>query len=238
MKVYALVQARVGSERFPAKVLARARGKTLIERVLERLSQAASLEGIVLAIPDLKSDDALASYWPSVVRGAAEDVLARFWTAVKLYPADAYVRITADCPLTDPKVVDQLVAEFSSARADYASNTLERTYPRGFDVEIFTHALLERAQLEAVEPWDREHVTPYIARHAKKTATLRWKNNASKYRLCVDTPKDLQVVEGVLEGVEPSHPHFGVEEVVAFCDSHPELMRINADEEQRKPTWN
>lgn len=231
MKTVAVVQARMGSTRFPNKVLEPILGMPLIGLLLERTARASRVDQIVLAIPRDKKNAPLADYVESlghaVYRGDENDVLDRYYQAAKSVDADIVVRITGDCPLIDPDVVDTVIARLDGGRLDYASNTLNPTYPDGLDVEAFSFAALERAWRDAVLPAEREHVTPFL----KTAAGFRRENvehttNWSAERWTVDEPEDLAVVRRVVEHFAPRRD-FGWLEVLALREAHPDWFMDN-----------
>lgn len=199
----AIVQARTGSTRLPRKVLADLGGVPALARVLRRLKKAASLHRIVVATTGDPADDPVVELASDescdVSRGHPTDVLGRYVTAaIEASPA-LIVRITADCPLLMPDVVDAVVEKTLEGGYDYASNTLTRTFPRGLDVECFTMAALERAADEATLPADREHVTPYMQRSPERFSLgeVRTEPDRSHLRWTLDYPEDLAFLDRV-----------------------------------------
>ncbi len=199
MTVLAVVQARTGSTRLPGKVLADLGGKPLLRFMLDRL-ESLKVEMLVVATSDHPDDDRVEAVAQAAgvvcVRGPEHDVLARFALALRSNPADTVVRLTADCPLIDPEVVNELIEVFRRTGADYASNTLVRTYPVGLDAEVLTAAALKTADREAADPVEREHVTPFIYRRPAhfRLAALRQDRLLSHERWTVDTADDLDRV--------------------------------------------
>lgn len=209
-RVVAVVQARMSSTRLPGKVLMRLGGHTAVELLMRRISRAAELDAIVLATSTEPSDDALEREATRLgvpfIRGPLHDVLARYRMACDAYQADAVVRITADCPLSDPAVVDQVVRHWRELEADYVTNTIEpRTYPDGLDVEVISAATLRQAAEEAVSAEDREHVTPFIRRQPERFATgeLRLEPSRNQIRITLDTARDAEVIGGVVTALGP-----------------------------------
>ncbi len=199
--ITAIVQARVGSSRLPGKVLMDIGGKTMVERVLEAARCAESVDAVIAAIPDLPEDDALSSHIQElgydVFRGSSDDVLDRFCGASVLsgmIPGDGVVRLTADCPLMIPEVIDQVVEAFINNSVCYASNVRPPTYPDGLDVEVFSFDSLCAAHEKATKKSEREHVTPYIFESAMTTINVRNTEDLSDIRLTVDHPDDLEFV--------------------------------------------
>lgn len=212
------------SSRLPGKVMAPVLGEPMIGRQVERLRRARRIDRLVVATSTDPSDDPLAAYCESldlsVFRGPLDDVLGRFEGALALNPdAEAVVRLTADCPLADPELIDQVVAHHHEAGADYTSNTLgTRTYPHGLDVEVIRPKVLREAAERAADPYEREHVTPYVYRRpetyrlagvarAKSLAGLRW---------TVDFPQDLAFVREVYARLYPLDPEFTSDAIVAL----------------------
>lgn len=227
-RVVAVVQARTGSTRLPAKVLQPVGGRPVLDLLLERLGRAASLDEIVLAVPEGEADDVLvelaARSSVRCTRGSASDVLARFVSASHAASADVVVRITGDCPLVDPGIVDTVVQTLREGAFDYVRTSLE--FPDGFDVEAFTTSALEAADALATSEHDREHVTPYLARASDlQRAVVEPDTDRSSFRVTLDEPEDLQVIRDVFE-------HFGgtcftYQEVADLMDQRPELFGGN-----------
>ncbi len=238
MSTIAIVQARMGSTRLPGKVLERLGEDTMLGRVVRRLGRAALLDGVAVATTDQGDDDAVvreaAALGVRAFRGDAEDVLDRFHRATQALGADVVVRITADCPFIDPEIVDQVVRAFHEHQADYASNILERTYPRGLDTEVFSRAALRRTWAEATEPFEREHVTPYFYRHPTRFRlySLRAPGDYSPYRWTVDTAEDLTFARAVYEAFG-GDDRFSWMDVVRLLEARPELPRLNRDVPQK-----
>lgn len=204
----AVVQARMSSTRLPGKVLATLGDCSVLELLLRRLARSGELDGIVVATSTDPSDDAIEREGERlsvrVLRGSLTDVLGRYLEASASTGADAVVRITADCPLTDPEVVDQVVALWRDSGADYVTNTLEpRSYPDGLDVEVISAPALARVGELAHEAADREHVTPYIRRHPEKFPSrgLHLDPSHGDVRVTLDTPEDLHSLRRLIDQV-------------------------------------
>lgn len=190
IKITAIIQARTGSSRFPQKVMCQLSGKTMLERVVERAMRAKSVEEVVVAIPDTEENDVLADLCKdkgfSLYRGSHEDVLDRYYQAAMQVNAQHIIRITADCPLIDPKIIDIVSDTYIRGAYDYVSTgRMSSTYPDGLDVEIFSFEALQTAWKKAKLLSEREHVTPYIwkqpdifavteVQHSKDLSHLRW----------------------------------------------------------------
>jgi glutamate-1-semialdehyde 2,1-aminomutase len=231
VKTVAIVQARMASTRLPDKVLKPILGTPLIEILLERLRRARELDEIVLATSDTAADDQLAAHAAklgvTVFRGSERDVLDRYHAAATLAHADVVVRITGDCPLVDPQLVDAAVATFRRAGVDYASNVDPPTYPDGLDIEVFTFAALHASWSEAQLPAQREHVTPYLRERGRfRLLALRNDEDLSGERWTVDEAADLEVVSAIFGYFSPRRD-FGWREVVELQRREPALFAAN-----------
>jgi spore coat polysaccharide biosynthesis protein SpsF len=235
MKV-AIIQARMGSTRLPGKVLRRLAGKSVLEHVITRVRGAKNVERVVVATTISKQDDPIVAECERLgtahVRGSEEDVLSRYHAAAKRHGASVVVRVTSDCPLFDGGVLDRMLAEFD---ADYMSNCLRRTFPRGLDAEVFTMDALDRANSEAKEKHEREHVTPYIYGHPEKFRLQSYEEaeDHSHLRWTLDTPEDWKMIEAVYAGVSPKGEAFRTADVLKFLRERPEIAMMNAQVEQK-----
>lgn len=225
----AILQARMSSTRLPGKVMRDLLGRPMIERQLERLRRCRTLSRIVVATSDDPSDDPLAQAvggtGVDVFRGPLQDVLGRFVGAAETLGLEGpLVRLTADCPLADADVVDACVRLQAETGADYASNALKRTYPRGLDVEVFTLEALEAAGREADDAYEREHVTPFLYRRPERfrMVDLLQTRDESRLRWTVDTPDDFEFVSRVYAALYPANPAFTSDDVRALPFSHRE----------------
>lgn len=236
MKTVAILQARLGGTRLPGKVLADVLGQPMIAHQMARLQLARELDEIVVAMPDGKSDDLLSRYcfdrgW-SRFRGPEDDVLTRYLYAAETFKADIVVRVTADCPLIDPFVIDSLVLLFKGGGYDFVANNLTPTFPHGLDAEAMSRGTLAIANAEATSAYDREHVTPWITRASAGGAIFRICNlpcpmDLSRYRLTVDFPEDLELIRAIY-GHFYSSPYIPVPAVTSFLESRPDLMALNS----------
>jgi glutamate-1-semialdehyde 2,1-aminomutase len=238
MTTVAVIQARMGSTRLPGKVLEDVGGRPLLARVVERARRARRLDAVMVATTTAAADDAVAAWCAGAgvpcFRGSEEDVLDRYVGAAREADADVVVRLTADCPLLDPAVVDEVVAAYHSEPCDYATNVLEPTYPDGLDTEVFSRAALERAAAEARLPSEREHVTPYIRNHPAqfRLRSVRGECDLSALRWTVDDPRDLELVRAVYARLGDAE--FGMSDVLALLDEQPELGAVNAGIERNE----
>lgn len=231
MKVVAIVQARMGSTRLPNKVMKPIGGVPMIELLLSRLSKSSEIDKIVLATSTDQRNDPLVQHVLGLgfdcVRGSENDVLERFLLAARQHAADVVVRITGDCPLIDPCLVDEAIAKFKNAGVDYLSNTNPPTYPDGLDAEVFTLAALERAGRETQEAFDHEHVTPYLRRpDLFEVGAISHSSDLSSLRWTVDEPVDFDVVNAVFEHFAPEI-HFSWTDVLGLMQTDQAIFSSN-----------
>jgi spore coat polysaccharide biosynthesis protein SpsF (cytidylyltransferase family) len=230
--VVAIVQARASSARFPGKVLADVEGAPLLARVLRRLRRSSECDRVALATSVSPEDDDLVAIAETegieVVRGPLDDVLERYRVAAEKLDADVIVRVTGDCPLVDPAIVDEVVRRFARGDVDYASNVHPPTFPDGLDVEVLSRAALERAAREARRPSEREHVTLYVAEHPETFAqgVVAAKTDRSWMRWTVDYPDDLEFVRAVFGRFHDRPDTFDSADVLYALESDPELRAL------------
>ncbi|KFL16175.1 acylneuraminate cytidylyltransferase [Geobacillus stearothermophilus] len=242
MKVAAIIQARMGSTRLPGKVLKKVLGKTLLEYQIERVKRAKTIDEIIIATTTKESDDPIVQLCQQLsipyYRGSEEDVLSRYYEAATKFNVDVVVRLTSDCPIIDPNVIDKVVEHYleNKDRYDYVSNTLTRTYPRGLDTEVMSYEVLKRVHEEAKELVYREHVTAYIYHHPDQFRLCNVSNekDESKHRWTVDTEEDFILIKNILETLYPINPLFTLEDVIRILQDKPEWVEINAHIEQKK----
>ncbi|WP_376797503.1 cytidylyltransferase domain-containing protein [Thermogemmatispora sp.] len=240
MKVSAIIQARLGSTRLPGKVLSDLAGEPMLARVVRRTARAVSISEVIVATTSEKADENIVRLcaernW-SCFRGDEKDVLDRYYRAAVESLSDVVVRITSDCPLIDPSVIDVLVTKFLDLQPDidYACNFLpKRTFPRGLEVEVMRFDALKKAWREDQNPVWREHVTPYIQRNVDKFRIFGIQNatDYSHMRWTVDTKEDLLFVRCIYDHF--GHDYFSQNDVIEFLESRPELMDINRHIKQK-----
>lgn len=224
MTVTCVVQARTGSTRLPGKVLAEVAGRPMLGFLLDRLARL-RVDDLVVATSDLERDDPVAAVAAErhvdVVRGSEGDVLDRFLTALDAHPADVVVRITADCPLSDPDLISAAIDLRAQTGADYVSNSLLRTFPVGLDVEVVTATALRQAAAEATDAPEREHVMPFVYRRPERyrLVALRCPDLLGDERWTVDTPADLERVRDIVARV-PDPVTAGWRDVLAVFGRH------------------
>jgi spore coat polysaccharide biosynthesis protein SpsF len=228
----------MGSTRLPGKVLMDLGGQTVLARVLRRLACASRIHEVMVATTDCASDldivTECARLQFSCFRGSENDVLDRYLRAAEACGGDVIVRVTADCPLIDPEVVDEVVAACITNHADLSCNDVPNTFPRGLDVEVFTIETLYKMQEMADQAYQHEHVTSLVYERPDtfRTHSVKGDRDLSHLRWTVDTPEDLQVIRAIYAHFE-NRDDFGWPEALAFVDSHPELTAINAHVAQK-----
>lgn len=237
-----IVQARMGSTRLPGKIMKKVLDKPLLEYQLERLLRVKQADQVIIATTDNGEEQPIVELCQRMgvpyFRGSEEDVLARYYGAAIKYGADVIVRITSDCPLIDPAVVDKVIGFYLAHKEeyDYVSNTFpELTYPRGMDTEVFSYKVLKEAYEEAKDQPEREHVTIFIKRRPERyrIKNLPYGKDYSHYRWTVDTPEDFALIEKMITALYPVNPCFTLEDCLALLVEHPEWVKINAEVQQK-----
>lgn len=231
MRTVAIVQARMGSTRLPNKVMKPITGIPMIEVLLSRLARAKEVNEIMVATSVDPRNQPLSDHVNALgykcYRGSEDDVLDRYVQAAKSANAGIVVRITGDCPLVDPALVDEVIRQFGTSNVDYFNNTSPPTFPDGLDIEVFTLAALEKASQQTNEPFDHEHVTPYLRASGKfKQAGMQHSEDLSGLRWTVDEPADYEVVSKIFEYFAPDI-HFNWEKILQLQRSQPEIFKSN-----------
>jgi spore coat polysaccharide biosynthesis protein SpsF len=222
----------MGSTRLPGKVLQDLAGQSMLSRVVTRLRASELIDDIVVATTCHPKDDAIIQecgrFSAGFVRGGENDVLDRYFRAAESTGADVVARITSDCPLIDPEVTDKTIRAFLREQPDYASNTIVRTYPRGLDTEVMSRTALTRAWQEARQPYEREHVTPYVIDHPTqfKLLSVTEDDDYSAHRWTVDTPEDLLFVRMVYSRFQCDEI-FSWRDVLNLLKREPSLTDLN-----------
>ena len=235
-RVVAIIQGRMSSSRLPGKILLDIDGQPMLMHVVERVRMAKTVNEVIVATTTDPSDAPVAELCEQrgipCERGSLFDVLDRFYQAARAHQADVIVRITADCPLVDPWVIDRVVQAYYDTKADFAANRLpppwKRTYPIGLDVEVCSLTALERAWQEAKEPHEREHVMPYLYETPGRfhVHVVNAEADFGHLRWTVDTPEDLQAVRGLYDLLD-GRRDCTWQEILAIWQAHPELEGIN-----------
>lgn len=240
MKTHIIIQARLGSTRLPGKVLLKLAGKSVLWHVLDRCRRAKRVDEIIVATTDLHEDDQLVQHAQQlgirVCRGDSDDVLSRYAKAIRMFGTEVVVRITSDCPLVDPWVIDNILTQKKTY--DYVSNVLDRTFPRGLDVEVVTADALLRADREATEQFDREHVTPFIRSgtdHGFRTRSFKMpkRYHAQGLRFTLDTKEDLAFLRSVYRQWYQPENIIDVPTLISWLQAHPEISGLNSDVTQK-----
>ena len=229
--IVAIVQARLGSSRFRKKVLKKINQTTVIEHLLSRLNKSKTVKKIIVATTTSNLDDELAAFLKKInqayYRGDEEDVLSRFYFAAKENDAEIVLRITGDCPLIDPEIVDKCVNSFLKRNIDYVSNIDPPTFPDGMDVEVFKFSALEKSFFEANEPFEREHVTTYIRKSGKfSNLCIKHNKDLSNIRLTIDEKEDLLVLKNVFNFFKHKEK-FTLEDIEKLHNDKPEFFKLN-----------
>jgi spore coat polysaccharide biosynthesis protein SpsF len=231
-----VIQARMGSSRLPGKVMQDLAGAPALERLFERLRRVEGAPLIVLATSTLPGDGIIADYVSAspdikLWRGPEQDVLRRYAEAARHFDLDPIVRITSDCPLLEPRVIDDLIALFhSTPGCDYADNVIPRTFPHGFDAQVVSRSALEMADAEAVLPAHREHVLPFVQSQPDRFPDAHLVADGPSHawlRITLDYPEDLAFIRALYEELYPGNPTFGLPDILALKGSKPSLFEIN-----------
>lgn len=236
LKIVAMIEARMGSTRLPGKVMVPFVGKPSLELMIERLRGSKTVGQIIVATTTNQADDAIVDLCQklnvSFYRGSEEDVLKRVVEAGQKFSADMIVRTTADCPLVDWRIVDRLVKIYQSGNYDYVSNIIERSFPLGFDVEVFSFKKLQEIEKMTTEQVYREHPPYYFYTHPREFRLKNWKAKGKMYwpdlRVTLDTKEDYLVLTKIFEELYPKNSDFSAEDVVELMRRHPEWAAINS----------
>ena len=226
-----IIQARMGSSRLPGKVLMKSgNGMPLLYHVINQLRHCSKVKNLVIATTTNQEDDEIEKFADNnsvnVFRGSEKDVLDRYFQCAKKYSFSTIVRITSDCPLIDPQIVDKVIERFFSGNYDYATNTLIRTFPIGTDAEVFSFSALETAWKNAQLPSEREHVTPHLRNKGNfKTINVENDTNISNLRLTVDRIEDFELIKEILNNISTNPIH--LEDILELFSRKPELIEIN-----------
>lgn len=243
--IIAIIQARIGSTRLPAKVIKTILGKPMFFYIVERIKRVSLIDDVVIATSEEKSNDIIRKlcqeHGINCFSGSEIDVLDRFYKAAKQYKADIVLRITADCPLIDPNIIKKILQIFLESweydflglatGAGAATEKFDKKrFPDGLDTEIFTFKVLENAWNHAISPLDREHVTPYIWKRPEKFRIFTYTSDIdySELRWTVDNQEDFEVIEAIYKNLYPQKPDFGLEDILKFFEINPILLDKNS----------
>lgn len=241
MKIGVIIQARMGSTRLPEKVMKYIQGKTVLAHVIDRVKQSKLIDEIIIATTTKKCDSQIEieanKCGVKVFRGSEDDVLSRYYFASKKHGLDVIIRITSDCPLIDPIVLDKILFFFLNNEYDIVSNagseSSSRTYPRGLDVEVFSYDSLATAFAYAVKNYQREHVTPYIYENANQVHYYKNNSDYSKYRWTLDTCEDFELISEIYRYLYHGIHDFYLDDIIKLFEEKPLLFEINGHIEQK-----
>ncbi len=227
-----IIQARMGSNRLPGKVMELLDGKNpSLFYTINQLKTALKLDKIIIATTQISEDDKIEEFsiknGIECFRGEPDNVLDRFYKCAKKYKLDAIVRVTADCPLIDPEIVDLAIQIFNSDKYDYVHNQYPRTFPDGLDIEVFTFNVLEKAWKNAVLPSEKEHVTPYFRNHKEefKIKSMNNEKNLSFHRWTLDYKEDLELIRKIIQKI--NHRPILINDIILLFNKEPSLFEIN-----------
>lgn len=242
MKIAAIIQARMGSTRLSGKILKTVNEKTLLEYQLERIKAVKNIDQIIVATTIKDNEQPIVELCEKLgidyYRGSEQDVLSRYYETARKYKVDVIVRLTSDCPIIDPEIIDKVINLYlnNEGSVDYVSNTLERTYPRGLDTEVFSFEALSKAYHDAVLQRDREHVTAYFYTNPElfKLQGLKNEESCGYHRWTVDTNEDFELIRKIIESLYPINKNFRMNDVIALINKNMKWKEINEHIEQKK----
>ena len=229
----AIIQARLGSTRLPGKVLKELNGKPLITQIVKRLKYCKKIDNIIIATTTNQIDDELVEWSERnnmlFFRGDENNVLKRYFDAATVYKSDVIVRVTADDPFKDPKVIDSVIELLLENKLDFAYNNHPPSFPEGLDTEVFTYSAIKQAAEAKTTDFEKEHVTQYFYHNPQifKCKNLSYKENVSHIRLTVDTEQDFELASRIYTKLAPNGEMFYLEDVLALIKKEPELLEMN-----------
>jgi spore coat polysaccharide biosynthesis protein SpsF len=234
--VIAIIQARMGSTRLPGKVLMKVSGKPLLAYQLDRVLKSKKLDKVIVATSTLEKDDAIeifcSNYGIDCYRGSENDVMSRYYDCAKQYDPDVVVRMTADCPLIDPEIIDKVVQKFENDNVDYCGNTVPpktSKFPDGSDIEVFSMSALKKANTEIIDEYSREHVTFQFWQNQKYTSSqYTQEEDWSNYRITVDYPEDFEVVRYVFNELKSKNIFGNLDKIIKIIDDNQKVKDKNS----------
>ena len=246
VKIVATIEARMTSTRLPGKVLKPVMGRPVLELLIERLQRSEHLDDIVVATTINNTDQPIIDLCKQLnvkyFRGSEEDVLKRVLDAAKSVSADLIVEITGDCPFVDPDIVDEYIQVFLNGEYDYVSNTIRRSFPIGFDVQVFPVSVLEEVNALTSDPVDHEHVSIYIYEHPERYQLKNIEANEDMFwpdlGVTLDTQEDYELIRSIFEELYPQNTAFSALDVIKLLRDRPELISINRHIKRKKPHGN
>ncbi len=233
MRILAVLMARTSSRRLPGKVLKRILGRPMLALQIERIQKAVCYDELIVATSGSSSDGPIQALCEELeipcFRGSLEDVADRYYRAASQYDPKHVLKLSGDCPLTDPGLIDALAAFHRDGGYDFSSNALDPTWPDGLDAEIFTMACLERIWREAKLPSEREHLVPYLKRHPEsfRIGSMTQEEDLSRLRWTVDEPEDFELVSAIYKALYTSNPNFSTQDILNYLAANPNLNSIN-----------
>lgn len=235
MQFSIIIQARLGSSRLFGKVLKNYKNYNLLKVLIKRLQRSKKIKDIIIATTRLKEDNKIVKFCENnsikFFRGSKNDVLNRYYNASKKYNVKNIIRITSDCPLVDPIILDKMIGEFKKKKLDYLSNTYPEpsTYPDGMDIEIFTFNSLKLANRYSTKKYEKEHVTVYIRNNSKfKTFRSDLSKDNSHYRLTIDYLKDFNLFKNIIDQFKKKIFYIRMNEIIKFLDKNPKLIKYQS----------
>ncbi|NPV91577.1 MAG: glycosyltransferase family protein [Firmicutes bacterium] len=243
MKIVATIEARMTSTRLPGKVLLDLCGKPALQHIVERLRRSRYLDDVVVATTVNATDDPVVQMCKDIgcsyYRGSEEDVLLRVLEAARSVDADLIVEITGDCPVIDWRHVDRLIEMFFSGEYDYVSNVMERSFPRGFDTQVFPVRVLDEVNRLTQDPVDHEHVSYYIYNHPERYRLLNWRAEGDAFHpeleITLDTPEDYRLIKAVYEGLYRENPDFSAVDVIRYLLANQGLAGLVSRVRRKQP---
>jgi len=242
-KIVCTIEARMTSSRLPGKVLLPLAGKPALERLVERIQRSNYIDDIVVATTTNMADQPIIELCErmscSYFKGSEEDVLSRVLGAAKSANGDVIVEITGDCPLIDHRHIARVIELFYSGNYDYAANTIERSFPDGFDVQVFPVHVLEDVNVRTQDPIDRVHVSLYIYRHPERYRLANWKAEVDMLwpdlGITLDEKDDYVLLDRIFKELLPINEDFSAEDIVALLRNRPDLVDINSSVIRKAP---
>lgn len=242
-RICATIEARMTSSRLPEKVLLDLHGKPVLQHIIERLKRSIYIDDVVVATTVNKEDNPIVELCDKIgckyFRGSEEDVLLRVLDAAKSVDADIIVEVTGDCPVIDWRHGDKLIEMFFSGECDYAANVIERTFPRGFDTQVFLVSVLEEVNEITKNPADHEHVSLYIYTHPERYRLLNWKAdekmNHPEFEITLDTKEDYKLIKNIYEKLYSQNEDFSAEDVVDLLLNNPQLSSEITNTHRKDP---
>ena len=228
-----IIQARTDSIRLPNKVLLKLQGKSVLEHIIKRVSEAKKMDKVIVATTSKSENNKIVDVCKKLnidyFRGSEEDVLDRYYQAAKQFGFSDVIRITGDCPMIDPEIIDQVIGLYQRKNLDYATNVIPPTFPDGLDVEVFSQKVLEKSWKEAKLKSEREHVTVYMWQNPNLFKQNHLKNNTdlSSHRWVLDNPEDYEFMKRVYNKLYPIQPNFRLRDLLKFFSKNPKIEKIN-----------